>query len=148
MRSLPREILNLARGGLIVGYLSPAFYASLMMTSEEVMVLDSVEPRVDTCDYHETASLAPTTGPDVLFLSAILYFNSDQWTVWINGKSYTSEDGGDDQLRLKNVTQHFIELELNDALKKSAKLRTNQSLVTANCRVVDGDARFKPSVPL
>lgn len=148
MRSLPERILNLVSVGLIVSCLSPAFYASLMMTPEEVSVLNAVKPEVDRCDYHEDASLTSTTGPDVLFLSAILYFHSDQWTVWINDKSYTFEENGDDQLKLKNVTQHFIELELNNTFKKCVKLRTNQSLVTADCRVVDGDARLRPSVPL
>ena len=115
-----------------------------MMTPEEVSLLNSVAPDDTLLEISdEIANLTPAVVPDILFLSAILYFNPTHWTVWINDKIYTAEDAEDEQLKLVKVTQHLVELELKDYFKKCTKIRTNQSLVTIGHRIVDGDARQK-----
>ncbi len=147
MRSLVEKFLKLASRSLAVGCLASALWASLMMTPEEVSIINSVAPDLDAFETSdEVAHLNSTVVPDILFLSAILYFNPTHWTVWINDKIYTAEDAEDEQLKLVKATPHFVELELKDYFKKCTKLRANQSLVTIGRRVIDGDARakFKP----
>jgi hypothetical protein len=81
---------------------------------------------------------------DVLFLSAILYFTSTHWTVWINDKTYTADDLEDDALKITKVTNDHIEFQYKDMTRKPIRLRANQSLLTVGHRVIDGDARQKP----
>lgn len=143
-RSLTEKLLKPASRSLVVGYLASSLCASLMMTPEEVSLLNSVAPDDTLLEISdEIANLTPAVVPDILFLSAILYFNPTHWTVWINDKIYTAEDAEDEQLKLVKVTQHLVELELKDYFKKCTKIRTNQSLVTIGHRIVDGDARQK-----
>jgi hypothetical protein len=121
--------------------------ASIMMTPEEVGVINSIAPEetlAEIVEMNDPDNLNITLVPDILFLSAILYFEPSQWTVWINDKTYTASDADDDLLKVSNVTKDSIELELKDYLKKSTKVRANQSLVISGRRVIDGDARIKP----
>lgn len=129
-----------------IGLLISLVYPSMMMTTEEVSILNSIAPSaeslLDITDDGDDASFAPTLVPDILFLSAILYFQPTHWTVWINDKIYTDDNDEDEFLKLTKVTQHIVELELKDC-KKPTKIRANQSLVTSGKRIVDGDARVK-----
>ena len=121
--------------------------ASIMMTNDEVGTINSIAPDETLAGIIETNNpdnLNIALMPDILFLSAILYFEPSQWTVWVNDKTYTANDADDDLLKISNVTKDSAELELNDCLKKSTKVRANQSLITSGRRVIDGDARIKP----
>ena len=121
--------------------------ASLMMSSEEISILDSITP-VDEIgslfDVPEVSNFNTSAKEDVLFLSAILYFTSTHWTVWINDKTYTADDLEGDALKITKVTNDYIEFQYTDITKKPVKLRANQSLLTVGCRIIDGDARQKP----
>ena len=117
------------------------------MTPEEVNFLKSIAPdSIETLEEASDFNSIATTIPDILFISAILYFQPTHWTVWINDKAYTADNNEDEFLKLVNVTQHSVELELKD-FKKPAKIRANQSLITTRRHVIDGDARIKPSPP-
>lgn len=120
----------------------------MMMTPEEVSILRSIVPDddflIDTLSEINDFNTVVMAIPDILFLSAILYFQPNHWTVWINDKIYTPENDEDEFLKLINVTQHSVEIELKDFTKKPSKMRANQSLITNGKRIIDGDARVKP----
>ena len=121
--------------------------ASIMMTNDEVGTINSIAPDETLAGIIETNNpdnLNIALMPDILFLSAILYFEPSQWTVWVNDKTYTANDADDDLSKISNVTKDSAELELNHCLKKSTKVRANQTLMTSCRRVIDGDARIKP----
>ncbi|MCX7343026.1 MAG: hypothetical protein NT128_02635 [Proteobacteria bacterium] len=138
--------IRLINRSLTVGLLISLVYPSMMMTTEEVSILNSIAPSaeslLDEADEVDDISLATSLVPDIFFLSAILYFQPTHWTVWINDKIYTDDNDEDEFLKLTKVTQHIVELELKDC-KKPTKIRANQSLVTSGKRIVDGDARVK-----
>lgn len=125
-------------------------YASMMMTSEEINILKSVAPDNDVVDelpeVNDFGTFAATM-PDVLFLSAILYFEPTHWTVWINDKIYTHDNLEDDFLKLINVTRYSVEVEIKGS-KKSAIIKANQSLMTDGKHTIDGDARIQQSQPM
>ena len=138
--------IRLTSRSLTVGLLVSLVYPSMMMTTEEVSILNSIAPNaeslLDEAEEVDDISLATSLVPDIFFLSAILYFQPTHWTVWINDKIYTDDNDEDEFLKLTKVTQHIVELELKDC-KKPTKIRANQSLVTSGKRIVDGDARVK-----
>ena len=120
-----------------------------MMSPDEVGILDSISP-VDEglgsfFDTPDLQNLNPVHLEGILFLSAILYLSPTHWTVWINDKTYTADDMEDETLKIVKVTGNHVELELKDFSKKPTKLRANQSLVTVGHRIIDGDARAKPT---
>jgi hypothetical protein len=118
--------------------------ASLMLTPEEVSILQAIVPEDNgLLEVDEVTNLNPCVLPEILFLSAILYFKPTHWTVWINDKTYTADDNEDSLIKLVKVTQHLVEFELKDYFKKMNKMRANQSLITLGRRIVDGDARVK-----
>ena len=120
--------------------------ASLMMSSDEVNILNSIAPVEDFgsfLDPPEVSNLTPSAMEEILYLSAILYISQTHWTVWINEKTYTADDMEDNILKITKVTDKHIEFELKDMTKKITKLRSNQSLLTVGHRIIDGDARQK-----
>lgn len=127
-----------------------SLYASMMMTSEEINILKSVAPDNDIVDelpeVNDFGTFAATM-PDVLFLSAILYFQPTHWTVWINDKIYTHDNLEDDFLKLINVTKYSVEVEIKGS-QKSAIIKANQSLMTDGKHTIDGDARVQQAPPM
>ncbi len=123
--------IRLINRSLTVGLLISLVYPSMIMTTEEVSILNSIAPSaeslLDEADEVDDISLATSLVPDIFFLSAILYFQPTHWTVWINDKIYTDDNDEDEFLKLTKVTQHIVELELKDC-KKPTKIRANQSL--------------------
>ena len=122
-----------------------------MMSPDEVGILDRIAPLDENFgsffDTPDLPNLQPAQIEEILFLSAILYFTPTHWTVWINDKTYTTDDTEDGILKIVKVTSNHIEIELKDFSKKPTKLRANQSLVTVGRRIIDGDARVK-SIPI
>ncbi len=122
-----------------------------MMSPDEVGILDRIAPLDENFgsffDTPDLPNLQPAHIEEILFLSAILYFTPTHWTVWINDKTYTTDDTEDGILKIVKVTSNHIEIELKDFSKKPTKLRANQSLVTVGRRIIDGDARVK-SIPI
>ena len=131
----------------MIHWATPSLRASLMMSSDEVNILDSINPVVEEIDSFfeatEIPKLTPSIIEDILFLSAILYINQSHWTVWINEKTYTAEDAENETLKITKVTNNHIEFELKDMTKKIIKLSVNKSLVAVGYRIIDGDARVK-----
>lgn len=121
--------------------------ASLMMPSDEINLLANIAPIEEEnnslFEVPEIAAFPFSAIEEILFLSAVLYFSPTHWTVWINEKSYTADDIEDSTLKIIKVTNHYIEFELKDTIKKIIKLRSNQSLITIGYRIIDGDARQK-----
>lgn len=119
-----------------------------MMSPEEVGILDSISPIDESLgsffDTPNLQNLPVAHIEEILFLSAILYFTPTHWTIWINDKTYTTDDTEDETLKIIKVTNDYIEIELKDFSKKPTKLRANQSLITVGHRIIDGDARVKP----
>ncbi len=118
-----------------------------MMSADEVSILDSIAPVNEIgllLDVPEISNFNISAKDEVLFLSAILYFTSTHWTVWINDKTYTADDLEDDALKITKVTSDHIEFQHKDMTRKPIKLRANQSLLTVGHRIIDGDARQKP----
>ena len=138
--------IRLINRSLTTRLLISLVYPSMMMTTEEVRILNSIAPSteslLDETEEVEDISFATSLVPDIFFLSAILYFQPTHWTVWINDKIYTDDNNEDEFLKLTKVTQHIVEIELKDC-KKPTKIRANQSLVASGKRIVDGDARVK-----
>lgn len=121
--------------------------ASLMLSPDEVFILDRIAPVDESLgsffDTPDLPNLNPVHHEEILFLSAILYFTPTHWTVWINDKTYTTDDTEDGTIKIVKVTSNHVEIELKDFSKKPAKLRANQSLLTVGHRILDGDARIK-----
>lgn len=124
--------------------------ASLMMSKEELNVLNVLAPTDDL----NPIEILKTTAPEpvalkmepvehILFVSAILYFNQDQWTVWINDKTYTIDYNEDQYIKIVRVSNDQVQLELKNANQKIVRLRANQSLVPVCHNIIDGDARRK-----
>ncbi len=130
----------------VIHWTTPSLCASLMMSSEEVNTLDSINPVEEIDSFFEATEipkLTPSIIEEVLFLSAILYINQSHWTVWINEKTYTAEDAENETLKITKVTNNHIEFELKDMTKKIIKLSVNKSLVAFGHHIIDGDARLK-----
>jgi hypothetical protein len=131
---------------VVIHWATPSLRASLMMSSDEVNILDSINPVEEIDSFFEATEipkLTPSIIEDILFLSAILYINQSHWTVWINEKTYTAEDAENETLKITKVTNNNIEFELKDMTKKIIKLSVNKSLVVVGHRIIDGDARVK-----
>ncbi len=96
------------------GLLISLVYPSIMMTTEEVSILNSIAPSaeslLDEVEEPNDISLATSLVPDIFFLSAILYFKPTHWTVWINDKIYTDDNDEDEFLKLTKVTQHIVDV--------------------------------------
>lgn len=122
--------------------------ASLMMSSEEVELLNAIAPAAEEANFlldtSEISTFSFSVVEEILFLSAILYLSSMRWTVWINERTYTADNKEDNTLKITKVTNHYIEFELKNTMKKTIRLRSNQSLITIGNNIVDGDARQKP----
>ena len=130
----------------VIHWTTPSLCASLMMSSEEVNTLDSINPVEEIDSFFEASEIPKLPPPiieEVLFLSAILYINQSHWTVWINEKTYTAEDAENETLKITKVTNNHIEFELKDMTKKIIKLSVNKSLVAVGHHIIDGDARLK-----
>ncbi len=132
---------------IITCFWSLTLQASLMMSSDEVDLLNGIAPVEEEANYlleiPETSNFSFSTIEEILFLSAILYLSPIRWTVWINERTYTADNKEDSTLKITKVTSHYIEFELKNATKKTIRLRSNQSLITIGHHTVDGDARQK-----
>ncbi len=77
-----------------------------------------------------------------LFLSAIMFFNPDRWTLWINDQTVSSKNSFPGLL-IKDVSADEIIISTEDSPKHLISLKPNQSYIVHEGRVVEGDARNK-----
>lgn len=116
-----------------------------MMSIDELNQLDQIVPPEEVNVLQDASTdifpFSVSLTNNVLFLSAILYFSPSRWTIWINDKTYTTDDTEDATIKITNVTNDYVVFILKNIPKKSIKLRANQSLIVAECSIVEGDAR-------
>lgn len=87
----------------------------------------------------ETATQNIKVSPHVYYLSAIIYYNKDQWAFWINGEKKTSTQ--DTQLPFDVcVFPEYLLCKIKTE-GKEIKLYPNQTIHIKNCQIHDGDCR-------
>lgn len=80
---------------------------------------------------------------DIIFLSAILYFSPDKWTIILNDQIITAQ-GYYQGILLKNVTPDQVILSMGEQNQLELPLRINQSFLADEKRIMEGDQRSKP----
>ncbi len=75
-----------------------------------------------------------------LFLSAIMFFHPDKWTLWINDQIVGPKNSFPG-LSVKDVSADEIIFTTEDSPHHLVSLKPNQSYVVHESRVVEGDAR-------
>ena len=95
----------------------------------------STNPVLQT-DSSSTLSSAQTA----IFLSGILYFSSEKWTIWLNNQPIHQLGKFEDAL-IKSVSADHIILNLPNDPEQVFCLRPNQSLIINSKKIMDGDKR-------
>jgi hypothetical protein len=78
----------------------------------------------------------------IIFLSAVLYFSPDKWTVIINDQIITAQ-GYSQGIWLKSVTPDQIVFSLEEQAPLEFFLRINQSFLINEKIIIEGDQRTK-----
>ena len=96
----------------------------------------------------ENALNFPDYSPDsqTFFLSAILYFSPEKWTIWINDQMITNL-GQMEGVHLKCVLPDHIILQTFKDKTIDFSLKPNQSFIVQEERVVEGDRRLLIPLP-
>ncbi len=79
-----------------------------------------------------------------LFLSAIMFFHPDKWTLWINDQT-VGPNNSFPGLLVKDVSADEIIISTEDSPQHLVSLKPNQSYVVHEGRVVEGDVRSAPA---
>ncbi len=105
-------------------------------------------------DWDENLVSKPASGEgknilqEVVFLSAILYFSPDKWTLWLNDQ-VVHQQGKFEGAMLKSVSPNHVIFSLGDDGQEEFLLKPNQSLIVTTRKVVEGDRRaFSEPHPL
>jgi hypothetical protein len=85
-----------------------------------------------------TAEDTPDKG--VLFLSAIMHFEPDRWSIILNGQPI-DQLGNCQGIWLKDVTPEQITFSLSDNDDMKFNLRVNQSFLMSENKIMVGDQR-------
>lgn len=118
---------------------------SFMLSPEEQEVLQQALG----LKKHEVLLQDPETLKHVnLFLSAIMFFHPDKWTLWINDQIVGPKNSFPGVF-VKDVSADEIIISTEESPNHLVSLKPNQSYVVDESRVVEGDVRTtRPLVPL
>ncbi|MHA1558741.1 MAG: hypothetical protein ACTSXG_02910 [Alphaproteobacteria bacterium] len=75
-----------------------------------------------------------------IFLSAILFFDYDKWTIWINGQMMSKENIRLEKVFIKNIFPDYIVICDKKNKKRCINLGIGQSLIYKSWVVVAHDA--------
>ncbi len=121
----------------------PAFPSSLMFTSQETEELDKMLLELErklsgSAASPEMKPIPPEPRPNI-YLSALVYSSSSDWSAWINGIRFRpgTVQGG---IRPVKATARWIELDVdtNEGPTVRVRLAPNQTYLSKDDRVVDG----------
>ena len=79
---------------------------------------------------------------NIVFLSAILYFSPNKWTVILNDQIITAQ-GCSQGIWLKSVNPDQVIFSLEEQNPLEFSLRINQSFLAGEKRIMEGDQRAK-----
>ena len=134
------------RVGLIgVCLLSPLWAAkpfSLMLSQAEQEALKHA-----TQTKKATKKATPLSGDTrvnehMLYLSTIMYFDANRWTIWLNDSAIHKNDPLPWPLKLCEVSPHTICIELASSPTTKLTLRPHQSVDMSTGQIADGDQRM------
>lgn len=124
-----------------------------MLSEEEQKALSTIlSPKDSTQSTNEnqqdkkTNPLAQNVNGVYLFLSAIMYFNDQKWTVWINDQPLSDLSTRIPSFLLKKVSPHSVTLTSSNQPGTEITLRPNQTYILDRNKLIDGDGR--PKAPL
>ncbi len=103
------------------------------------------EPRGDATA-RPVARSQPSLVTRVIHLSAIVYHAPDDWQVWLNGRRFTPTAPAG-PIEIVEVTAASVALIWRSgpgARPVRIRLQPNQSFLTANCEIVEGNASWSP----
>ncbi|RZI46488.1 hypothetical protein [Candidatus Finniella inopinata] len=115
---------------------------SLMLTDDEQKILD----QKNDDDWDESPVLNLPSGDNqnvpqpIIFVSAILYFGPDKWTVWMNNQ-VIHQPGPFEGVILKSASPEHVVLSLADNYNAEILIKPNQSLMIRTGKVLEGDRR-------
>ena len=116
---------------------------SLMLTRAEQTALEKalgIERRTGSPrDYDPERDIIRFS--QTFFLSAILYFAPDKWTLWLNDQVISNRDPTEGMI-LKSVLPDRIICQTTGEENIEFSLKPNQSFIVDEKRVVEGDKRF------
>lgn len=125
--------------------------ASLMMEAEEVSAINEIISENSFKEQDEWVNFNSLIKKEtknikqheLIYLGAILYFDKNHWTVWINDQPFTNESRENNAFKVLKISKNTAEIKLkNYNHLKPVKLNANQTLTNPeDCNVVDGDAR-------
>lgn len=116
---------------------------SIMLNETEQQALQHALglKRTETADiYHEISNSGDQDA--VLFLSAIIYFTSEKWALWLNDQIINHKTGFPG-IFVKEVKPDAIIFTIEGNTQKEITLSLNQSYSYSQKRIIEGDARSK-----
>ena len=121
---------------------------SIMLNETEQQALQHALglKRAETPDIYKEVSNSGDQDA-VLFLSAIIYFTSEKWALWLNDQIINHETGFPGVF-VKEVKPDAITFTVEGNAQKEITLSLNQSYSYSQKRIIDGDARLKENISL
>ena len=116
---------------------------SFMLSHAEQQALGSDNDWDETLVSNPSSGDAKNMSQGVVFLSAILYFSPDKWTLWLNDQ-VVHQQGKFESISLKSVSPNHVVFSLGDDDQEEFLLKPNQSLIIMAKKVVEGDRRTFP----
>lgn len=109
---------------------------TLMFTVDE---LNDIKSRVQSGTTSEAEQAANAGGTKAFYLSSILYYGPNEWTIWVNGRPIgPSQDF--ETFRITEITPHYVQLlvPLSALGMRPIRLEPNQSFVAESGVVIEG----------
>lgn len=133
------------RLGLIsVFFLSPLWAAkpfSLMLSQAEQEALKHATQNKKVTKKATTLTSDTHINEHMLYLSTIMHFDANRWTIWLNDSAIHKNDPLQWPFKLCEVTPHAICIELASSPTTKLTLRPHQSVDMSTGQILDGDQR-------
>jgi hypothetical protein len=118
---------------------------SLMLSQSEQDALKDVQKKAKKST-HDTNQENKING-DFLYLSSIMFFDPERWTIWLNDGSIHKHDHLHWPIHIQSVQPNSVSIFLNSNPEHTLTLRPHQSMDLTTGKIYDGDKRTSPNFP-